>query len=154
MNPRTELLLFCASRAQLVAEVIRPHLEQGGVVLSDRFFDSTYAYQGYGHGLDIKKLRTIVDFATGGLMPDLTVYFDISPEEAITRRRRASLFGEEFNRLDAMELAFRERVYDGYRKLMKRDKARWAVIDAQQSIAAVQVELREVLAKHLKLPTP
>ena len=102
MHPRTELLLFCASRAQLVAEVIIPHLEKGGLVISDRFFDSTYAYQGYGHGLNIKDLKRIVMFATGGLKPDLTIFLDIAPKDGLQRRAQASLFGEEWNRLDAM----------------------------------------------------
>lgn len=154
MDARTELLLFCASRAQLVSEVIRPHLASGGIVISDRFFDSTYAYQGYGHGLDLKALRSIVDFATAGLKPDLTIYFDITPEEALRRRQRASLFGEEFNRLDAMEFEFRQRVYKGYQKLMKKDPERWVTIDAAQSIDAVQAALMKILTKRLKLKLP
>src|SRR4030095_1094272 len=85
MTPRAELLLYNASRAQIVAEAIRPHLKAGGVVICDRFYDSTMAYQGYGHGLDLNTLRTIVDFATDGLRPDLTFYLDISPTEGIQR---------------------------------------------------------------------
>lgn len=150
VNPRAELLLFCASRAQLVDEVIRPFWEAGGVVISDRFFDSTYAYQGYGHGLKLSALRSIVNFATGGLTPDLTIYFEISPEEALRRRQKASLFGEEFNRLDDMQLEFRQRVYKGYRKLIKRDPERWVTVDASQSIKAVQTDLLRILAKHLE----
>lgn len=141
MHPRTELLLFCASRAQLVAQVIRPHLQKGGVVISDRFYDSTFAYQGYGHGLDLAMLKTIIAFATGGLVPDLTLYFDISPQEALRRRQQASLFGEEFNRLDAMALAFRQRVYDGYSALIAENPARWTRIDATQPIEMVKAEV-------------
>lgn len=149
MDPRTELLLFCASRAQLVAEVIRPHLEKGGLVICDRFFDSTYAYQGYGHGLDVKALKAIVNFATGGLSPDLTIYLDLSPEEGLRRRARASLFGEEWNRLDDMEMAFHQRVYKGYRALMKAEPARWLRIDAAQPQEEVQDAIRAALAQRL-----
>lgn len=149
MHPRTELLLFCASRAQLVAEVIRPHLDKGGLVICDRFFDSTYAYQGYGHGLDIKALKAIVTFATGGLIPDLTIYLDLSPEEGLRRRAKASLFGEEWNRLDDMEMAFHQRVYKGYKTLMKAEPARWLRIDAAQPQDAVQEAIRAALTQRL-----
>src|SRR3972149_10087415 len=81
MNPRTEILLFQASRAQLVEEVIRPALEAGRVVLCDRYADSTLAYQGYGHGVNMETLREIVTFATGGLNPSLTVFLDVNVEE-------------------------------------------------------------------------
>jgi dTMP kinase len=77
MQPRAEVLLYCAARAQLVGQIVRPHLGGGGLVLSDRYFDSTLAYQGYGHGMDIGALRHIVDFATGGLEPDLTLLLDV-----------------------------------------------------------------------------
>ncbi|MBC7871651.1 MAG: dTMP kinase [Chitinophagaceae bacterium] len=154
MHPHTELLLFCASRAQLVAEVIRPHLERGGLVICDRYIDSTFAYQGYGHGLDLKALKSIVTFATGGLLPDLTVYLDITPEDSLKRRAAASLFGEEWNRLDDMELAFHQRVYKGYKALMKKEPQRWARIDARDSVAQVQHSIISALNKQLGLQIP
>jgi hypothetical protein len=95
MEPRTEILLFSASRAQIVHQVIRPRLEAGGVVVCDRFYDSTLAYQGYGHGLDLTALRAITDFATGGLRPDLTFLIDLPAEDGLRRRRR----GGQWNRL-------------------------------------------------------
>lgn len=147
MHPNTELLLFCASRAQLVAEVIRPHLEHGGLVISDRYVDSTYAYQGYGHGLEMQALQQIVRFATGGLMPDLTIYLDITPEESLKRRAAASLFGEEWNRLDEMEMAFHQRVYDGYQALLKSEPKRWLRVDARESIEDVHTQIMAALAK-------
>lgn len=113
MQARTELLLFCASRAQLVHEVLRPHLEKGGIILCDRYTDSSLAYQGYGHGLPIPAVKQILDFATGGLKPDISIYLDISPEKGLERRRKGQLFGEDFNRLDALELQFHQRVYAG-----------------------------------------
>jgi dTMP kinase len=86
MNPRTEILLFQASRAQLVEQVIRPHLNKGGVVLSDRYADSTLAYQGYGHQIDIESLKVLVTFATGGLKPDLTILLDVDVETGLRRK--------------------------------------------------------------------
>lgn len=149
MHPRAELLLFSASRAQLVEEVIRPHLNQGGLVISDRFFDSTYAYQGYGHGLDLDALRQITHFATGGLRPDLTIYLDITPEEGLQRRRSALQQGGEWNRLDAMALAFHERVRDGYHRLIAEEPDRWVKIDAAQPAEAVQASILAALLPRL-----
>lgn len=149
MHPSAELLLYNASRAQLVAEVLRPHLASGGLVICDRFYDSTLAYQGYGHQLDLDVLRTIVTFATGGLKPDLTLYLDITPEDGLTRRKQASLFGEEWNRLDDMELAFHQRVYAGYQALMQAEPQRWVRIDAMQSIEQLQADIRQKLEARL-----
>ncbi|MCS7041134.1 MAG: dTMP kinase, partial [Caldilineales bacterium] len=87
MHPRTELLLYSAARAQLVEQVIRPHLAAGGLILSDRYYDSTLAYQGYGHGLDLTALRQITTFATGGLTPDLTLFLDLDAELGLRRRQ-------------------------------------------------------------------
>ncbi|MGW8251318.1 MAG: dTMP kinase, partial [Anaerolineales bacterium] len=107
MHPRAEILLFQASRAQLVEQVIRPHLAKGGVVLCDRYADSTIAYQGYGYRvIDLDLLRTIVSFATGGLKPDLTLLLDLDVEEGLRRRAR----GGEWNRLDTYDLQFYRRV--------------------------------------------
>ena len=133
MDPHAELLLYSASRAQLVAQVIRPHLERGGIVICDRYADSTYAYQGYGRGLDLTALRQITAFATGGLIPDLTLFLDIDPEHGLKRRGAEG----EWNRMDALALDFHSRVRDGYLALIAADPARWVRIDASQSIEAV-----------------
>ncbi|TVR21614.1 MAG: dTMP kinase [Anaerolineaceae bacterium] len=150
MNPRAELLLFCASRAQLVAEVIIPHLEAGGVVVSDRYTDSTMAYQGYGHGLNLKALKQVNDFATAGLRPDMTLFLDIEPEEGLARRIAA---GEDagWNRLDAMALDFHRRVYRGYRNLVLAEPARFVEIDARADEATVQERVRAALAEWLEI---
>ncbi len=161
MAPTTETLLFAASRAQLVSEVIRPYLEQGGVVLCDRYADSTFAYQGYGLGRDLDELRAITNTATGGLRPDLTIYLDLSAEEGLDRKRRKRNeirsagrqidngriqqppMGPglvEWNRLDARELAYHQRVEQGYRALIDQDPERWHSFDARQLID-VQAEL-------------
>lgn len=152
MHATTELLLYNASRAQLVAEVVRPHLAKGGIVLCDRFYDSTLAYQGYGHQLDLDVLKAIVTFATGGLRPDLTLFFDITPEDGLARRKQASLFGEEWNRLDDMELDFHQRVYAGYQQLIAAEPGRWVRIDALPPVEQVQQAVQRELAQRLKPP--
>lgn len=144
MNPRTEILLFQAARAQLVEEVIRPRLQQGEIILCDRYADSTLAYQGYGHGVDLGTLRQLLHFATGGLLPDLTLLLDLDPEEGLNRRRHS---GGEWNRLDAYALAFHQRVRQGYLQLSQQEPQRWRVISAAQPLDDVQADMRrEVLA--------
>lgn len=150
MHPTTELLLYNASRAQLVAEVLKPHLETGGLVICDRFFDSTLAYQGYGHQMGVAGIKAIIRFATAGLQPDLTFFLDITPEEGLRRRKQASLFGEEWNRLDDMELSFHRRVYEGYKALIAAEPERWLTIDALQEVDAIQGQIRRALDARLK----
>jgi dTMP kinase len=142
MNPRAEILLFCAARAQIVEEVIRPNLEKGVVVISDRYADSTLAYQGYGHGLDLSILRKILHFATGGLHPDLTLLLDIDVEEGLKRRR---IGGGEWNRLDAQQLEFHKRVRQGYLEMAKAEPSRWQVVDAGQKPPIVQAAIQTIL---------
>ncbi|NOZ06516.1 MAG: dTMP kinase [Chloroflexi bacterium] len=144
MLPNTELLLFSASRGQLVGEVIRPALERGAIVLCDRYADSTYAYQGYGLGLNVNALRVITAFATGGLLPDLTFCLDLPVEEGLRRKRMAYESGaSEWNRIDARDLAFHKRVHAGYHELVKRDPARWVVVDATQPFEKVAGDIRQ-----------
>lgn len=138
MDPRTEFLLFSASRAQLVAQKIQPLLEQGKIVLSDRFFDSSLAYQGYGHQLDLQMLWTVTRFATGGLVPDRTYLLDIPVEEGIERRKH----GGNWNRLDAFDLELHQRVRTGYLQMAEQDQQRWEVIDARPPFDEVQEKLR------------
>jgi dTMP kinase len=145
MVDRTEALLFMAARAQLIEQVIRPHLSQGGIIISDRYADSTLAYQGYGRGLDFEQLQLLLNFATGRLKPHLTVLFDMDVEEGLRRRAR----GGEWNRLDACELAFYQRVRLGYLELAHQEPARWAIIDAGQSLEDVQTDLRRVVFERL-----
>lgn len=150
MNPRTEILLFCAARAQIVAEVIRPNLEKGVVVLSDRYADSTLAYQGYGHGIDLDILRRILSFVTGGLTPDLTMLLDVDVEKGLSRRHSG---GGEWNRLDDYELAFHQRVRNGYLELAAAEPKRWKLIDAGTPPQQVQSALREAVLSILKPKT-
>lgn len=147
MNPRTETLLFCSARAQLVDEVIRPHLAQGDIVLCDRYADSTLAYQGYGHGNDLDLLRKVLNFATGGLVPDLTVLMDIDSEIGLRRRKTG---GGEWNRLDAYELDLHKRVRAGYLEMAKAEPQRWVVVDASPEPGVVQSALRQVILERIQ----
>ncbi len=142
MRPRTESLLFCAARAQLVDEVIRPHLEKGDVVVLDRYADSTMAYQGYGHQNDLMLIKNLLDFATGGLKPDLTLLLDLDPEVGLRRRQSG---GGEWNRLDAYQLQYHQRVRLGYLQMAAAEPARWRIIDASQSPDMVKSRIQEVL---------
>jgi dTMP kinase len=146
MDARTEILLYSASRAQHVAQRIRPALAAGKIVISDRYADSTLAYQGYGRRLDLETLRTITAFATGGLTPDLTLYLDIAPHEGLERRRQG---GGEWNRLDAEALEFHQQVRAGYLELARQDPQRWVVINAARSEEEVQTEIRSVVQARL-----
>lgn len=148
MVPQTELLLYSASRAQLVHEVIRPALAAGILVLCDRFYDSTLAYQGYGRGLDLSQLRRITAFATAGLKPDLTLLFDIDVESGLTRR---TVGGEEMNRLDLEALTFHQRVRHGFHALAAAEPARWALIDAGRDPQLVQNDVRRLVMERLQL---
>lgn len=145
MHARTEILLFQAARAQHVEQVIRPHLARSGVVICDRFADSTLAYQGYGRQQPLEPLKALVDYATGGLKPDLTLLLDLDVETGL--RRRAT--GGEWNRLDALEVAFYQRVRKGYFELVKAEPARWAVVDASQPPAQVQQAIRAAVQRHM-----
>ena len=128
MSPLTELLLFNASRAQLVTKVIQPNLEGGVTVICDRYTDSTTAYQGYGRGLDLAMVKATNDAATQGLKPDLTVLLDMPAAEGLARKR-----GRKQDRFEQEDTAFHQRVHEGYLKLAANDPQRWLVIDATQS---------------------
>ncbi len=151
MLPASEALLFSAARAQIVNQVIRPHLQQGGIVLCDRYADSTLAYQGYGHGLDLETLRTITALATGGLKPDLTIYLDIDVEEGLRRKLAAREAGQaEWNRLDQQELDFHRRVREGYLQMAAEEPSRWLVIDASQPVETIQAVIRARVEEKLR----
>ncbi|KPK04204.1 MAG: hypothetical protein AMJ56_17865 [Anaerolineae bacterium SG8_19] len=139
MTAAAEVLLYSASRSQLVREVIVPALENGVIVISDRYADSTMAYQGYGRQLDLDALGTITYFATGGLKPDLTILFDIDVEEGLSRR---SIGGVEMNRMDLQEIAFYKRVRNGYMELVQQEPERWVIVDAGRPLDEIQNDVR------------
>ena len=146
MHPRTETLLYQAARAQIVEEVFKPRLAAGEVVISDRYYDSTIAYQGYGHQQDLDQVRALVKYATGGLTPDLTILLDVDIETGL---RRKTQNGSEWNRLDAYTAEFHERVRKGYLKMVRAEPERWVVVDAGREWREVQEELRKVVLGRL-----
>jgi len=145
MQSEAEVLLFSAARAQIVAELIRPALAAGKIVICDRYADSTMAYQGHGLGLDLDALRAITRFATGGLVPERTFYVDVPVEVGLARRQRG-----EMNRLDQKEVAYHTRVRNGYLALMQAEPHRFIVIDGSQTIVQVQQEIRTRMLQELQ----
>jgi len=145
MHPRTETLLYQAARAQIVEQVIKPRLDAGDIVISDRYYDSTIAYQGYGHQQDLEQVRALVKYATGGLVPDLTILLDLDVEVGLKRKKKA----DEWNRMDAYTIEFHQRVRAGYLEMVKAESARWVVVDAAKSWDDVQKTLRQVILRRL-----
>jgi dTMP kinase len=146
LHPRTEILLFLAARAQLVEQLIKPALQDGKIILCDRYGDSTLAYQGYGHGLDLEQLRKMLDFATDHLKPDLTILLDLDVKMGLMRKK----VEDEWNRLDAYEVMFHERVREGYLNLAREEPERWRIVNASQGIEAVQEDLSRIILDALK----
>ncbi len=151
MTPTAEVLLYSASRAQLVREVVQPALAEGQVVLCDRFYDSTIAYQGYGRTLNRDDLWRITQFATSGLKPDLTFLLDMDVQRGLARRVANEA---EMNRLDLEQISFHQRVRQGYHALAAEEPARWLVVNADRPVEVVQADLRQLLANRLPLPGP
>ena len=145
MHPRTETLLYQAARAQIVEQAIRPRLADGEIVLSDRYADSTIAYQGYGHRQNIEQVRSLINYATGGLIPNLTILLDLDVEVGLKRKKNA----DEWNRLDAYTVEFHQRVRAGYLEMVKAEPERWVVINSGQEWDTVQGELRRVIVNAL-----
>ena len=126
ISPLAELFLFAASRAQLVAEMIRPSLERGMIVICDRYTDSTIAYQGYGRGLDLNSIQAINAIATQGLKPALTILLDVTVQSGLARKKPARP-----DRFESEETAFHQRVREGYLKIAGAEPERWLVVDAK-----------------------
>ena len=145
MSPESEFLLFSASRAQLVREVLRPHLQRGGLVVCDRFADSSLAYQGYGHGLELEMVQAVTRLATGGLRPNLTVLLDLPAEDGLARRKQ----GGRWNRLDDYDLEFHQRVRQAFLGLAAADPARWVTVDGRPAVEEVQREIQRVVDPRL-----
>ncbi|MCL4466615.1 MAG: dTMP kinase [Chloroflexi bacterium] len=136
LTPRAETLLFCAARAQLLAEVVRPGLARGLVVICDRYADSTLAYQSFGRGLELTAVESVVTFATEGLRPDISVLLDLPPSDGLLRK-----LGGADDRFERETLAFHRRVREGYLTLVRAEPDRWLVVDASQK--------PEVVAQHI-----
>jgi dTMP kinase len=148
MHPRTETLLYQAARAQIVEQVIKPRLNSGEIVISDRYYDSTIAYQGYGHQQDLEQVRALVKYATGGLTPDLTILLDLDIEVGLKRKIQNEA---EWNRMDAYTVEFHQRVRRGYLEMVKQEPKRWIVVNSEQKWDDVQAELKKVIVSRLKV---
>jgi len=130
-----------------VREVIQPHLAAGGVVIADRYSDSSFAYQGYGHGIPLDTIRAITDFATDGLKPNLTLLLDIDSEHGLRRRQKP---GAEWNRLDDYDLALHRRVRQGFLTMAEAEPNRWVTLNAEQDPDKLQQDVRRVVRKSLE----
>ena len=144
MIPLTEFLLFSAARAQLVKQLILPHLKKGIIVICDRYYDSSTAYQGYGGKLDIKKVVYVNDFATGGLHPDITFLIDLPPKKAFAR---AALMNKSIDRMESKKLSFYNRVCKGFRELADKNKKRFVLIDGSLPVEVIHKEILKHINK-------
>jgi dTMP kinase len=143
--PIAELLLFAADRAQHVELLIKPALTEGRIVISDRYADATYAYQGAGRGFPEATVNQIIELATGGLKPDLTLFFDISEETALRRMRTRKEVGENVNRMDVETAEFYRDVRAAYLKIAEKENERFRVIDANGSVEEIQARVLEIV---------
>jgi dTMP kinase len=141
LAPNAQALLYSTARAQLVRDVIRPELARGRIVIVDRFYDSTLAYQGYGHGADIEQLRGVTAFAVGDTHPDRTFLLDL-PVEAAEQRHAGRKPGREWDRFESEARAFHERVRAGYLKLADAESHRIVVIRADRDVDAIAADVR------------
>lgn len=148
LDPRTDALLFSAARSQLVADVIRPALARGAVVIATRYADSTLAYQGYGAGLPIDELVVLERFATGGLRPDLTILLDVPAEIGLARKT-----GDERTRFEReFDLEFHRKVRDGFLELAREQRERYAIVDATADEDSVFASIVEAARRFLRAP--
>ena len=150
IDPLAELLLYAADRAQHVRRLVRPALESGHFVLSDRYADATVAYQGAGRGFPEEIVSEVVALATGGLMPDLTLIFDLTVEESVRRAEHRSLKGDKRDRLDAEDAAFHTRVRDAYLRIAAAEPERVHVIDAGGSVQETQSQVMKLVLPFLE----
>ncbi len=150
VSPLAELLLFAADRAQHINLLIKPYLEQGRIVISDRYADATFAYQGAGRGFAEEKVNQVIQIATDGLKPDLTLFFDISVDKAISRTNSRSDSETVKNRMDAETVEFYERVRSAYLKIAETENERFRVIDANGSIGEIKTKVLEIVTDFLK----
>lgn len=149
MDARTEALLYAASRRQHLVEIVIPALEQGKVVLCDRFVDSSIAYQGYARGIGVKEVYAINQFAIGPYTPDITFYFDIEPEVGLARIHAS--IERKPDRLDLEGMRFHQKVREGYLQLVEQFPERIVVIDANQTVEQVFADVRKILEQKLAL---
>lgn len=148
----TEMFLYAADRAEHIDKIIKPHLSKGNIVITDRYFDSTIAIQGYGRELPKEKIKQIVELATNGLKPDLTILIDLQPEEGLRRAFKDLDEGiREHNesRFELEELAFHKRVYRGFMEAYQADRGRFFVVDGRSSIEEIHEKIKNKLSEYL-----
>lgn len=149
--PMAELLSFAADRAQHVEYLIKPALEEGKIVISDRYADATFAYQGAGRGFDEEKVSQVIELATGGLKPDLTLFFDITVKEALARMADRDENHTKKNRMDEETAEFYTRVRDAYIGIAEREPKRFRVIDAMGTMEEIHAQVVSILAETLNI---
>ena len=147
--PLAELLLFAADRAQHLNFLVKPALAEGKIIISDRFADATVAYQGAGRGFTETVINQVIELATGGLKPDLTLFFDLPIEKALSRTNNRTDAGEQKNRMDKETSEFYERVRTAYLKIAATEPERFHIIDADGSTDQVQVRVVEIVTGFL-----
>ncbi len=150
LTPEAQVLLYSAARAQNVRDVIRPALDAGRIVIADRFFDSTLAYQGYGHGVPLDSIRDVTALAVAGLAPERTFLLDVPVEVGLGRSGwRAAA---KWDRFEVLEADFHERVREGYRRLAAAEPRRWVVIDGNRDENAISMDIRREVDSLLGAP--
>ncbi len=149
MDHRTELLLYLASRSQIVQEMLLPALKGGKIVIVDRYSDSTLAYQGYGRGLRMEEILPINSFASRELIPDLTILLDLDPEEGLDRKEKET--GREGDRLEMETLAFHQKVREGFLDIARSNPRRVVVVDSNREILEIQDEIRKIVSEKLSI---
>ncbi len=147
--PLAELLLFAADRAQHVNFLVKPALAEGKIVISDRYADATFAYQGAGRGFPEPLVNQVIELATDGLKPDLTLFFDLPIEKAVLRTANRNDAGEQKNRMDKETAEFYRRVREAYLKIAEREPERFFILDAEGAIEAVQARVEKIITKFL-----
>lgn len=145
MTPRVEMMLYAASRAQNVDQVIRPALNRGAIVVCDRFVDASIAYQGYGLQYDLTQILSLNEWATAGIKPDLTFLFDLNPNQASRRMKDRG----QLDRIESRDEAFHQRVYEGFQKLLEQHPERMVRIDANATIEMIQDEVLDITLERL-----
>ncbi len=147
MAPEAELLLYSAARSQMVSQQVIPLLREGKIVICDRYFDSTTAYQGYGREIDLDFVKKLNKFAVKNTIPDLTFLIDLGPEEAVKRKLSQ---GESFDRLEREAVAFHRRVRSGYLKIADANKKRFVVVQGDRTVDEIQQEIKDVAMRRVR----
>jgi dTMP kinase len=149
VSPLAELLLFAADRAQHIDFLIKPEMEEGKIVISDRYADATLAYQGAGRGFPERLVNQVIKLATGGLKPDLTLFFDVSIDKALMRTNSRGESGEKKNRMDLETTEFYERVRTSYLQIAGKEPDRFVTIDGNRSVEEIHAQVLQIVMKFL-----